>query len=155
VDTRRQLNERFATFQPVVIVFAQPTQPTEAPQPGKATLDHPAARQHMKAALPGRTAHYLHLPAEEPLEVAGQVGAALACIHPQPLHAGQIRPVTQQRLRDQSGALPLADVARRDHDFEQEPCGIHEQMPFAAHHPLAAVSPMWPPCLSFSVVLTL
>jgi hypothetical protein len=42
-------------------------------------------------------------------------------------------------------------VGRMDHDFEQEPFGVHEQMPLARRDLLGPVKPMRAPC---SVVLT-
>src|SRR5579862_957155 len=136
VNARRELNERFTTFQPVFVVFAEPP---EAAQPGKTAFDDPAARQHPKAWLAGHTRHYFDLPAQQPFEIDSQVGAAIACIHPEPLQTRHGRPVSEQRVGDQARPLSLADLCGGDHDFEQPPLGIYQQMAFAAHHALAAI----------------
>jgi hypothetical protein len=151
MNTRRQPKQRLTAFQPKLVVFAEPT---EAAMPGMRALDHPAPWQDLESLLPCWAFDHLHLPAQQLAHLVSELGAPVGAIYPQPLQPRQGRPIAQQGMRQQARPVAIRDAGRGDDHVEQEPFCIYQDMPFASDEALASIITVWPPCVLFSVVLT-
>lgn len=126
------VDERLTGLDLVLIVT---TQPTEAAPPGKRPLDNPAMRLHGKSGFRQRVGSFddLELPAHQRPQILDQ-RPAIGGIGPDRSKPRQIWPILPQRVRHQACPIPVLHISGGDDDFEDEPLGIDQEMPFASTH---------------------
>ena len=124
--------------------LAQPTAPAE---PRECSFNHPSSRQHLKVvAVPGALDN-LERPACQGPDPLDQL-SSIASVSPNQSQAGK---PSFQLVHNQPCPVPVLDVSRVNHDSQQHPYGIHDDVTLASHHLLTSVKATRPPS---SIVLT-
>src|SRR6266567_741176 len=148
----------FFTARKHFVVFGEPA---PGGKPGKRALHDPAPFEDMEAswadllpidhgilgcpdpshATPGML-HDLHFPAEYLFDPLDEAALLVGTIRPDQLES---REATLERPEQLFAAVMILDVGFMDQHTRDQPHGIHEQMPLAAFHALAAIVAAPPP----------
>ena len=138
------IHPSFRRFREGFVVLTQPTTPSD---PRQCLLNYPSSWQHGKLMTATRTPHNLQGIARRGLNPIYQL-PGVSCVSPNQSQAGK---PSFQLVHNQPCPVPVLDVSRVNHDSQQHPYGIHDDVTQASHHLLTSVKATRPP---FSVVLT-
>ena len=127
--------------------FVVLAQPTAASQPCQCSFDDPSSWQHLEMMAVSRTPHNLQYPARCGQHPINQL-TGVTSVRPYQL---QVRKPSYQLIDDQLCAISVLDVSRMNHDGQQQPYGVHDDVTLAPHHLLTSIIATRPP---FSVVFT-
>src|ERR1700680_2080751 len=140
----RDLDHGFTRLRQVLIVLAQPPVPS---QPGERALHDPTTLQGDEPPFSGRTAYHHH--PVTPVMHAQPTIQFMIVILVVGLDHFQARVVRSRQLGEQFlSPLGIIDIGSRDHNSQQQPHGIHDDMTFAATDSLAPVGPHVLPAVS-------
>ena len=131
-------------FREGFVVLTQPTTPSD---PRQRSLNYPSSWQHGKLMTATRTPHNLQDIARRGLNPIYQL-PGVSCVRPNQSQAGK---PSFQLVHNQPCPVPVLDVSRVNHDSQQHPYGIHDDVTLTSHHLLTSVKATRPPS---SVVLT-
>ena len=126
------------------IVLAQPAAST---QPRQRSFDHPPSRQHLELMAGPWTLHNLKDVARMGPHPIYQLPSVSGVCPNQ----SEARKPPFQLVYNQFCSVSVLDVSRMDHNSQQQPYGIHDDVTLATHHLLTSIIATRPP---FSVVLT-
>ena len=125
-------------------VLAQPAAPTN---PCQRSFDHPSPRQHLKVmAAPSDASRS---PVPNPTGTSPNRPTGQRSQHSP--NQSQVWKPSHQFVDNQPCPVSILDVSGVDHDSQQQPYGIHDDVAFATGHLLTSIITTRPP---FSVVFT-
>ena len=132
------MHPSFRRFREGFVVLTQPTTPS---YPRQCSLNYPSSWQHGKLMTATRTPHNLQGIARRGLNPIYQL-PGVSCVSPNQSQAGK---PSFQLVHNQPCPVPVLDVSRVNHDSQQHPYGIHDDVTLASHHLLTSVKATRPP----------
>ena len=126
------MHPSFRRFREGFVVLTQPTTPSD---PRQCSLNYPSSWQHGKLMTATRTPHNLQGIARRGLNPIYQL-PGVSCVSPNQSQAGK---PSFQLVHNQPCPVPVLDVSRVNHDSQQHPYGIHDDVTLASHHLLTSV----------------